>query len=520
MGKSEDDEFPIESIETTIESNRRSSGGVISGCNCSNLISLIRVIKLNCVLAILLGISVFISAIFWLPPFLKLSNHGDKDLESICKGHAIVASFELQKPVSFVKNVAQLEADIYYELESANAKVVIISLEGAGLNSTYVVFAIDSLSKRSKISEFQLSLIQPIFGSFVTKQAKFRLTTSLFGEPSSFEVLKFPGGFTIVPRENVYPLQSDQISFNFTLNNSIHQIQQNVNALYDQLNAGLHLTQQEILYLRLTNSRGSTVTPPVTVQTSVVLKVGVPSMPRMKELAKTIKDSPSRNLGLNNTVFGKVKQVSLSSILPAGGACSPAPAPGPIHHFHHNHHHHHHHHGYDSYPPATAPSHPPQRTPKPVNSAPAPRRSYHAVPPVAPVSPKGYHGAPIPVKSYHANPPDLRSRFKGKHPGKSPKHSPTYVAVAPSISHHRPSVALPHRQAKPPTPVLHQIAPSSHFPYVIYAHAPPPPPRSEMSTPKASDRTSPAEPLSSSGDRIMAGRLTLALLVALTLGLQ
>ncbi|KAK9747818.1 hypothetical protein RND81_02G016000 [Saponaria officinalis] len=247
MGKSEDDEFPLSSIEAAsiIESNRSRRENRVCFCN-----YLIRLINLKCILALLLGISVFISAIFWLPPFLKLYDHGDKDLDSQYTGHAIVASFKLQKPVSLVKdNVMQLEADIYDEIESANAKVVIISLERSGLNSTYVVFAINSLSERSQISLTELSLIESYFGLFVTGDAKLLLTTSLFGEPSAFEVLKFPGGITIIPREDVYPLQNVQISFNFTLNNSIHQIQDNINALYDQLGSGLHLTRQEVILL-------------------------------------------------------------------------------------------------------------------------------------------------------------------------------------------------------------------------------------------------------------------------------
>ncbi|XP_047952462.1 mucin-1-like [Salvia hispanica] len=84
---------------------------------------------------------------------------------------------------------------------------------------------------------------------------------------------------------------------------------------------------------------------------------------RLKQLAQTISGSHSKNLGLNNTEFGRVKQVRLSSILQHslsnnGGSPSPSPSPSqspmskPDHHNRHHHHHHHHHHA----APAVSPS--------------------------------------------------------------------------------------------------------------------------------------------------------------------
>ncbi|KAK9669556.1 hypothetical protein RND81_13G139200 [Saponaria officinalis] len=532
MGKvEEDDEFSASSTAAAEalsrdEANRRREEEE-RGFFCNFWIKFSKFIKLKCILALLLGISVLISALFWLPPFSKLSDLGDKDLDPRFRGHAIVASFKLQKPLSFVNNnLPQLEADIYDELEAANVKVVILSLESSGVNSTDIVFGIDPLTKRSKIPLPDLSTIRSYFGYFFTKENEFLLTTSVFGEPSFFEVLKFPGGITIRPPQNVYPLQKVQISFNFTLNNSILQIQENFEALLQQLNSGLHLTRQENLYISLTNSRGSTVAPPATVQTSVVLTVGVPSVPRMKQLAKTIKDSPARNLGLNNTVFGKVKQVSLSSILPASGASSPTPAPAPSlvphfhHHHNHHHHHHHHHHGHDTYyPPASAPSYPPSKTaPPPVKGSPAPTRSHHAIPPVPGKSyPSTTHAAPAPVESYHARPPGCRFKFKGKHSGKSPEHSRTPVATAPTVSsHHHHIAASPHRQAMPPTPVVHQISPSSPLPNVIYARARPPPSGSEMD-PDPPDNAPSVAPLPSSADRLMGTHCILSVVLVVLL---
>ncbi|CAA6653997.1 unnamed protein product [Spirodela intermedia] len=118
----------------------------------------------------------------------------------------------------------------------------------------------------------------------------------------------------------------------------------------------LALSNIRSCYSTLTNSHGSTVSPPTVVQTSILLAVGnhPPSKSRLKELAQSI--NPARNLGLNHTVFGRVKQIRLSSFLRhsinSSGPCnyssspSSAPQPHPTHHHRHHHHHHHHHHSH------------------------------------------------------------------------------------------------------------------------------------------------------------------------------
>lgn len=541
MGKAEDDEFSLSSTAAVAEganAGRRES----RFCRC---------IRFKCLFVLLLGISVFLSAIFWLPPFRKLADRGDPDLDPRFRGHTIVASFTLPKPASIVKvNTTDLLSDIYYDLEAANTTVNVLSLESStgrnGSNATDIVFVVDPVSKHSSISPAALSLIRELFGYLVTEQMGLQVR-ALFGKPSFFEVLKFPGGITISPTQYAYPLQKVQINFNFTLNNSIRQIQDNFLDLKYQLASGLHLTGNENLYIRLTNSRGSTVAPPATVQTSVVLRVGVPSVPRLKQLAQTIRDSPARNLGLNNTVFGKVKQISLSSVLQHslnGDASSPAPAPSPLPHLHHHHHHHHHHHdhrhheGHKAYlPPVGAPSYSPlEAPPRPVKGALPPRRSApspttmrsHRAPPVgAPTPVKSYHvnpplaHAPVnshharpplahaPVNSHHTSPPGCRFGFKHKHISESPAQPPT------GVPHH--SIISPHRRAKPPTPIAHRISPSSPLPNVIYARVPPP--AGIEVDPEPPDTMPLIAPSQSVGGRISATHWVISLLVVLILDL-
>lgn len=88
------------------------------------------------------------------------------------------------------------------------------------------------------------------------------------------------------------------------------------------------------VYLQITNLIGSTVEPPVTVQASVMSDFGSLLPQRLKQLAQAITGSPSKNLGLDNSVFGTVKGVCLSSYLvdtlhATPPTSSPAPSPEP-----------------------------------------------------------------------------------------------------------------------------------------------------------------------------------------------
>ena len=125
--------------------------------------------------------------------------------------------------------------------------MVILSLEPlTGSNITKVVFGVDPAVGYSKISSTAQSLIRASFESLVIQQSSLRLTESLFGDPFFFEVLKFPGGITVIPPQSAFLLQKVQIPFNFTLNFSIYQIQVNFDEMTSQLEAGLHLATYEV----------------------------------------------------------------------------------------------------------------------------------------------------------------------------------------------------------------------------------------------------------------------------------
>ncbi|XP_010251906.1 PREDICTED: uncharacterized protein LOC104593643 [Nelumbo nucifera] len=405
-------------------------------------------VGLRCVVVVLFSIAVLLSGVFWLPPFFRYGKHGDLDLDAQIRDHDVVASFKLEKSVSLLNaNILELEHNIIDEIGVADSKVVVISLKSlAGSNSTDVVFAVVPYLENLNISSPALSLLRSVFEELVIDQTPLHLNSSLFGDPFSFEVLKFQGGITVTPQQNAFLLQRVQIFFNFTLNFSIDQIQEYFIELKKQLKSGLHLTSHENLYVSLTNMNGSTVKPPTIVKASVLPAIGKLPLPRLKQLAQTITGSPAKNLGLNNTVFGRVKQVRLSSVLEhslngSGGSNSVAssPSPAPLPRVHHHHHHHHHHHY-------------PQNHHQNVHLAPAP--------------------APVPAtdNNHWAKPPSgcqNRSIIKAK---RQPHLVPTNAPLVPP--HHSSSSPVFH--VDPPAPALHQLPGSAPLPAVVFAHVHPP----------------------------------------------
>ncbi|XP_076955325.1 uncharacterized protein LOC143630124 [Bidens hawaiensis] len=456
----------------------------VDTCSCCARVS--RFFRFRCVIVLVLGVSVLLSAVFWLPPFFRSRDRWDLDLDSHYKGHDIVATFMVQKPLSLLQDdLPQLGGDIFDELRVPTTKVVIIKAESIDIsNATKIIFGVDPDEYNSKISSYAKSLVRDSFVSLVLHQSPLRLTESLFGEPSSFEVLKFVGGITVTPDQSAYPLQEVLIRFNFTLNFSIQQILDHFGELTSQLKSGLRLDPYENLHISLTNAKGSTVATQTTVQSSVVLAFGTPSTARSKQLEQTIKGSPTKNLGLNNTQFGRVKQISLSSYFNSssgsrGGTLAPSPAPQPHsspQQPHHNHHHHHHH----------GKQLPPVKPPSPSKHPPAPPPSNTpALPPAA---------TPAPHNIHNAKPPDCHSGYHRKK-RKINNHPPLYPPVSqpalpPHIwlpplrrNHPPPRVPTPPPLSPPPPPPLRPPPPPPLRP--LPPPIPPPPPVSEM-TPASS----------------------------------
>ncbi|KAA8536532.1 hypothetical protein F0562_029010 [Nyssa sinensis] len=405
----------------------------------------------KCVFVLILSVSVFLSALFWvLPLHSKQSGFDAKDAVKLSA--TIQAYFRLQKPVSvLVPHIARLEYDIYGEIGVPFTKVAILSMHRAGAsNWTDVVFGILSDPMDVSINSVYLSVLKSSLIELFLQQSNLSLTTSIFGQPSAFEILKFPGGITVIPEQSTSFWQIPQILFNFTLPNSIDEIKENFVELKEQLKLGLRLRPYENVYVQVTNKNGSTRDLPVTVQASVTSDLGNLLPQRLKQLAQIIAGSPpAKNLGLNNSVFGKVKEISLSSYLDRTlhvTPPTPSPAPSPEQN--------------DYAEPSASPN-------------PALSPSYSPAP-----SPDFHHLSPC--FNCDASSPSDGSYQNAPSPESGPNHSlpPISSSPAPSTVDIDPPCPSPHRGSTippSPSPPSHSEPTTTFSPRASIRHHSPPP---------------------------------------------
>eukprot|EP01018_Ginkgo_biloba_P027996 Gb_20170 [translate_table: standard] len=399
---------------------------------------------LKWIVAVIVSVNLLVFGVYSFPVFRK--GNGRDGQETAGNAQAQVqACFMLQKPLSIVNaSVLKLESAIWEEVGIPDAKAIVISLKPfAEHNWTEVVFGVVPNQENSSISSAGLSLLRATFVGLVLEQYNLSLMPDIFGKAYFFEVLMFPGGITVVPEHTSYPLQHAQVLFNFTLHNSIVQVDRNLAQLKAQLKIGLHVMANENLFVQLTNLQGSTIKPPIIVETSIVSVVGKGlTNPRLKQLAQEITGSHAGNLGLNHTLFGNVKQIKLSSFLRNSSSPPlyvPSPAPSPLH--------------------LTFPSPLPAPVSNPSLEPLAPHTHHHhaMVPsnrhPVAP----SHHHPEAPCHNHHA--------FASSKCGHHAKHGPFSIAPSPASSHaksprNRPYIHCHHAQTAPAPLVLSSPLPS------------------------------------------------------------
>ncbi|OMO92097.1 hypothetical protein COLO4_17873 [Corchorus olitorius] len=450
MGKNEDPNLRQREQSSESESNQEQNGFC---CGRSRLF-LSRISKefsFRCVFVLFLSLSVLLPGIFWIRPFRSLKSGFDAK-QAIKLSTPVHAYFKLQKPVSeLVQYIGKLEYDIYEEIGVPDTKVAILSMHQSGAsNYTDVVLGVLSDPMNAPMNPVSLSVLRSSLIELFLRQSNLTLTTPIFGQPSKFEILKFPGGITIIPMQSGSIFQTTQILFNFTLNNSIAEIQENFIELKDQLRYGLGLRSYENILLQLTNKNGSTMSSPIIVQAAVMSDFGSILPQRSKQLAQTITESPARNLGLNNTVFGKVKSISLSSYLKGTlhgtpPTPSPAPSPGPSTSQH------------PTFPPAHSPalspkSHHPRVCHKCKDISPSHHRPRHSPSPRSgqhPSFPPSISPAPS-TKVTHPPPPCRYSR-----PAVPPRSSPRSRS---KLTPKHPPVMSPRSQLPPDLPPLPSVS--------------------------------------------------------------
>ncbi|KAK8518642.1 hypothetical protein V6N13_018077 [Hibiscus sabdariffa] len=435
MGKNED-----QNLQQQREQGLESGNNEGHSCGrCRMVLSrLSREFSFRCVFVLFLSLSVLLPGIFWILPMRSL-NSGFDAKQAIKLSAPVHACFKLQKPVSeLVQHIEKLEYDIYEEIGLPDTKVAILSMHQSGVNSTIVVFGVLSNPIESPISPVALSVLRSSMIELFHRDSNLTLTASIFGHPSDFEILKFHGGITVTPEQSASIFQITQFLFNFTLYNPISEIEDKCIELKDQLKYGLRLRSYENLFVQLTNKYGSTISSPVIVQASVMSDNYGNLLPqRLKQLAQLITDSPARNLGLNNSIFGKVKSISLSSCLKGTLHATPptpslASAPGQLISPHHK----------------FLPTHPPA------------------------LSPKIHHFTPCP--NCNAASPSAHSPLHSPGPRSVPSRPPSISPASSSVVTHAPPPCPYSRPAVPPSPPL------SHS-NLIPKHPPVMSPRSQLS---------------------------------------
>lgn len=286
------------------------------------------------IISVVLGVYLLVFAILTIH-FRGRSGSGSQSTSVDPWKYEIEASFRLRRPVSLINaSLSQLQSDLQDELGVPFTEVNIISVfQLSSSNWTEVRFEVRPDQSNDSIMPADLSLLKETFVQlFMKRSVNLSLTSELFGKVSQFQVEQFPGGITVVPEQPGFPLSHVLVLFNFTLHNSLSHVECNFAEFREQLAAGIALKANESLFVQLTNLEGSTLKSPLIVQTSILPVVGLLlAPPRLKQLAQEIIASPRRNLGLNHTLFGRVKGIELSSYLEYSldPALAPSSCPSP-----------------------------------------------------------------------------------------------------------------------------------------------------------------------------------------------
>ncbi|XP_065872839.1 uncharacterized protein [Euphorbia lathyris] len=430
------------------ESGNRGQGSSPFFCqSCSmGLSTILKDFNFRCFFVLILTLSLLVSLIFWILPHRTVHIDGFDAKDSIKLSASVQVYFRLQKPVSeLLPSLERLEYDINGEVGVPNAKVAILSMHALGAsNWTDVVFGVLSERINVPINQVYLSVLRSSLIDVFLGESNLTLTASIFGQPSVFEILKFPGGITVVPVPYVSIWQFHHVFFSFTLNNSIAEVLDNLSEFRQQLKVGLHLKSYEYIVVQISNDDGSTVDSPVSVRASFISDLGSILPQRLQQLAQTISNSPSKNLGLDNSVFGKVKSVSLSTYLKHTlHTQPPTPSPAPAPELN------------DFAEPPISPSIPPSYSPSGDSHSPieSPKcEPHHTLSPVYSPAPSvvtadppnpGHRGFP---RSPHPSPSHSTSRRPSVSPTPSPSHSNQSPYVR-AVSPYRPPVGSPLPQA-------------------------------------------------------------------------
>jgi hypothetical protein len=225
-----------------------------------------------------------------------------------------------------------LEKEIYNQIGVPNSKVSVSMRPYNYTNTTYVKFGVLPDPRNTSMSIKSIKALRTSLIRLTLQQLNLSLTPSTFGDPLCLEILGFPGGITVLLPHNASRADSIQPIFSITFDLTIREVREFLEEMKSELALILQQTPDEELFVKLTNTNGSTVATPVTVQVSISLidRSNFLQPYRLKQLAQIITEWSSRNLGLNTSIFGRIRDLKLSPILEAFlPSCAPSMPPTP-----------------------------------------------------------------------------------------------------------------------------------------------------------------------------------------------
>lgn len=283
----------------------------------------------KCVVALVLGVVVFLSAFFMLLHLRSPGNCLPDDPGTLID--EIQAGFILLRPLAeLAPHAAELQQEINRQIGVPNTKVS-VSMQALFMSCTVVEFDVLPDPINTFISTRSMHALRKNLIQLTLQQLNLSLTPTVFGDPLCVQMLGFPGGITIElePLQHNFIPQVARPVFNVTLDMSIRQLR----GLIDQMKEDLGHLLGEDIHIDLTNKNGSTIAPPVIVQVSlspddrgIYEQIG-----RLKQLAEIITESSSWNLGLDTSVFGRIKDLKLAPRLKAlVPSFAPSSSPTPM----------------------------------------------------------------------------------------------------------------------------------------------------------------------------------------------
>lgn len=195
-------------------SNDDDEGNVDCSCSSACASNVCTVTALKWVVAVTVSLNLLVFTLLSLPIF------GKGNIRSASGKYPqaqIQASFRLHKPVSAVNsNIANLESAIWEEIAIPYAKVTVISVEPLSApNSTEVIFGVLPDPENSSISSYGLISLKEIFITLLSESYNISLASEALGFAYFFQMLKFPGGITFIPKQRFFSFATKPGAFQF-----------------------------------------------------------------------------------------------------------------------------------------------------------------------------------------------------------------------------------------------------------------------------------------------------------------